>query len=227
MPRKSMGFTLICAAAFWVVTCVGQSVYRIPFASTDNIIELTLANTSHSVLSGVTIAVSDVPAWLQFKGREQNLGLLKVGQELTTRFSFSIDKTAPVNKNHKVSFTVTNSNAERWHKEIDITVAPPDRFLLFQNYPNPFNPSTTISYQLPSDGRVALKIYNVLGQLVSFPFDNEQSAGYHQTVFDATGFSTGMSTKGGYASGVYVYQISYTDDRGERQFSHKRMLLLK
>jgi hypothetical protein len=132
-----------------------------------------------------------------------------------------------VKKEHILSFVIKTGSGESWSKELKIVVASPDHFELFQNYPNPFNPATTISYQLPSDGRVSLKIYNLLGQEIAALLEEDQSAGYHQAVLDATRFASGMSAKGGYASGVYVYQISYIDVHGERQFSHKRMLLLK
>ena len=34
------------------------------------------------------------------------------------------------------------------------------------NFPNPFNPSTTVHFDLPGEGRVALKIYDARGRLV-------------------------------------------------------------
>ena len=37
---------------------------------------------------------------------------------------------------------------------------------LAQNYPNPFNPATIIKYQIPKDGMVTLKIYDILGKEV-------------------------------------------------------------
>jgi len=42
-----------------------------------------------------------------------------------------------------------------------------DQFGLSDNYPNPFNPSTTISYQIPQDGLITLKVYDALGREVS------------------------------------------------------------
>jgi tetratricopeptide (TPR) repeat protein len=86
-----------------------------------------------------------------------------------------------------------------------------------QNYPNPFNPSTTISYQLTAKGSVSLRIYNMLGQEVAALVDGERLPGYHQEMWDASRNP----------SGVYIYQLIATDEKGQKQVARKRMLLLK
>lgn len=70
-------------------------------------------------------------------------------------------------------------------------------FALNQNYPNPFNPSTTVKWQIPKSGLVSLKIYDVLGREVVTLVNEEVGAGKHESVFDASRFS----------SGVYFYQL--------------------
>jgi photosystem II stability/assembly factor-like uncharacterized protein len=73
----------------------------------------------------------------------------------------------------------------------------PDSFLLGQNFPNPFNPSTSIRYSLPSGQHVRIIVYTVLGQEVAVLADEDQTAGYKQVTFDASGFP----------SGVYLYRL--------------------
>lgn len=70
-------------------------------------------------------------------------------------------------------------------------------FNLMQNYPNPFNPRTTIRYQIPKAGHVALTVYNILGQTVDKLVNEFKAAGNYSVEWDA-------SDK---ASGVYLYQI--------------------
>jgi hypothetical protein len=82
-----------------------------------------------------------------------------------------------------------------------LSVAPggtglPDRFALMQNYPNPFNPSTTIAFALPVQSRVAISIYNVIGQRVAELVNGELDAGYHSVVWNAAA-----------ASGVYFCRM--------------------
>ncbi|HED07118.1 MAG TPA: T9SS type A sorting domain-containing protein [Ignavibacteria bacterium] len=74
----------------------------------------------------------------------------------------------------------------------------PTNFALEQNYPNPFNPSTTIKYDLPKEGFVTLKVYDMLGREVATLVNKEQSAGRYIITFDASGL----------ASGIYFYRIS-------------------
>jgi hypothetical protein len=98
----------------------------------------------------------------------------------------------------------------------------PQEFALEQNYPNPFNPTTTISYALPSEATVRLKIFNMLGQEVTTLVDAHHPAGY----FDVRW--TGNSNRGiTVSSGVYMYRLEATTPDGKLLNSFKRMLLLK
>ncbi len=63
---------------------------------------------------------------------------------------------------------------------------------LLQNTPNPFNPRTTIHYMLSSRTHVKIDIVNRLGQVIKTLVDGEREAGQHATMFDGTGFSTGV-----------------------------------
>jgi len=75
-----------------------------------------------------------------------------------------------------------------------------ENYALSQNYPNPFNPSTTIEFALPKDSKVEIKIYNILGVQMATLYSGNQTAGYHQVVWDAATFS----------SGVYFYVMKAT-----------------
>jgi hypothetical protein len=77
---------------------------------------------------------------------------------------------------------------------------------LLQNFPNPFNPSTTITWQIPSDNHVSLKIYDVLGREICTLVDEFQESGIHQIEFNANGIP----------SGIYFYKLqsgSYSETR--------------
>jgi hypothetical protein len=73
---------------------------------------------------------------------------------------------------------------------IEENIKIPDEYVLYQNYPNPFNPETVISYSLPKDGYVSLKVYDILGREVA-TLDNEyQLSGYHYSTFYHSSLST-------------------------------------
>lgn len=88
----------------------------------------------------------------------------------------------------------------------------PLRTVLHQNYPNPFNPATTISFNLEKNGKVTLKVYNILGQVVDILIDGEMKEGEHKIVWE----------KQNTASGIYFYKLSANGKTKTR-----KMLLLK
>ena len=86
------------------------------------------------------------------------------------------------------------------------------QYSLSQNYPNPFNPTTIIKWQQPEVGFVTLKIYDVLGNEVASLVNEELTVGKHETVFNASRFS----------SGVYFYQL-----KAGSYIETKKMILIK
>ena len=72
---------------------------------------------------------------------------------------------------------------------------------LDQNYPNPFNPSTRISYYLPEEAHVTLKVYDVQGRVVASLVDGVRHAGLNEAVLNGKKLQ----------SGVYFYRLTAGD----------------
>jgi hypothetical protein len=88
----------------------------------------------------------------------------------------------------------------------------PTRFALEQNYPNPFNPSTTISFDLPKQSFVSLKVFDLIGREVATVVCEELQGGNYTRQWNAANVS----------SGVYFYRLqagTFTET--------KKLILLK
>ena len=68
----------------------------------------------------------------------------------------------------------------------------PKEFKLSQNYPNPFNPSTNISYDIPKDVFVTIKIYDISGREIKTLVNEYIRAGRYIIGFNASGLSSGI-----------------------------------
>ena len=88
----------------------------------------------------------------------------------------------------------------------------PKEFSLSQNYPNPFNPSTTISFAIPAEGKVVLKIYDILGREVKTLINEVMKAGYYYKIWMPQNL----------ASGVYIYRLS-----SNKKDLSRKMIFLK
>jgi hypothetical protein len=124
------------------------------------------------------------------------ISLLSVPNDGKIAFIVKIgDKNLPLTT--KSSITLS-SPVPQIALQVSSTGEPiPTAFALMQNYPNPFNPITTIQYAMPLKSHVSLKIYDVLGRLVSTLVDDTEDAGYKSVRFNGSNF----------ASGVYMYEM--------------------
>ena len=76
-------------------------------------------------------------------------------------------------------------------------------FTLNQNYPNPFNPSTVISYSVPAENQVTIKLYDISGKEIANLFNGFVGAGSHSFNFDTKSLRLDL------ASGTYVVKVQY------------------
>ncbi|MFA4921657.1 MAG: T9SS type A sorting domain-containing protein [Candidatus Neomarinimicrobiota bacterium] len=95
------------------------------------------------------------------------------------------------------------------HVAFKTNASIPVKFLLMQNYPNPFNPTTTISFQTPQDGKVTLKVYDLLGRDVATIFEGAKPAGKYFFIFNA----------GHLPGGIYFYRIEAGNFRQIRKMT--------
>jgi hypothetical protein len=95
----------------------------------------------------------------------------------------------------------------------------PQQYALSQNYPNPFNPTTLIKYDLPTESRVMLNIYNTLGEEVATLVNGLRDQGYQSVEWNASGV----------ASGVYFYKLEATGLNDEHALfvKVKKMVLIR
>ena len=97
-------------------------------------------------------------------------------------------------------------------KTVTVDLGLPETFILKQNYPNPFNPKTIINYQVPKNGIITLKVYDVLGNEMATLVDEEKTAGSYNIEFDASQLT----------SGIYFYKLTAEDFSSVR-----KMILIK
>ncbi len=106
-------------------------------------------------------------------------------------YSFKDKPTADGKYAYRIKQIDFNGEFE-YSQEVEVYFSSQRNFVLNQNYPNPFNPSTTISYQMPKEDFVSLKVYDVLGTQVADLIHDVKPAGLHEVNFDASKFGSGI-----------------------------------
>jgi hypothetical protein len=94
----------------------------------------------------------------------------------------------------------------------NLTGLIPTDYKLYQNNPNPFNPVTRISFDIPKQGFVSLKVYDILGREVKTLVSEVKQVGSYSVDFDGSGLSSGM----------YFYRLE-----SEGFSATKKMIIIK
>ncbi|MCB2200194.1 S8 family serine peptidase [bacterium] len=68
----------------------------------------------------------------------------------------------------------------------------PKAYGLSHANPNPFNPTTTLRVALPTDAKLTVTVFNILGQKVTVLADRRFRAGYHTLLFDGSNLASGI-----------------------------------
>ena len=95
---------------------------------------------------------------------------------------------------------------------VNINYDVPAEFVLSQNFPNPFNPSTRISYFVPTESFVSIKVYDFLGRELKTLVNDFKATGSYEIEFDASNIPTG----------TYFYTMI-----ADNYSSTKKMIILK
>jgi Secretion system C-terminal sorting domain len=106
-------------------------------------------------------------------------------------YSFT-DNPATGNKYYYRLKQIDSDGQTEYSNVISIDLNIPNQYALYQNYPNPFNPTTSITYNLPADGLVLLKVFDVLGSEVATLVSENQKSGVYTIPFDGKELSSGI-----------------------------------
>ena len=125
-------------------------------------------------------------------------------------YSFT-DKPEPDNYKYRLRQVDYNGTFE-YSYEVTVEIILPSLFKLEQNYPNPFNPSTTFRYSIPTQSKVVIKVFDVLGNEIETLVNEEKPFGIYELTWSAANLP----------NGVYIYQLLT-----ENFIQTKKMILIK
>ena len=171
-------------------------------------VDLKWATSEETNNSGFDIERSSVNGSWSKIGNVTGNGTTSSGHS----YSYTDRNVASGNYNYRLKQIDFNGHFEYFNLTGEVNVGIPTKFELSQNYPNPFNPSTKINFDLPTDGKVSLKIFDMSGKEIMTLVNEVKTAGYYSVSFNASSLS----------SGVYFYRLT-----ADNFTSTKKMMLVK
>ncbi|GMU90785.1 MAG: hypothetical protein AMXMBFR49_29900 [Chlorobiota bacterium] len=106
-----------------------------------------------------------------------------------------------------------------YSNEVEVILGEvPENYSINQNYPNPFNPSTKVSFSLPEENEIVIRVFNTMGELVKEINRGILSHGYFDQDIEM----------GDSPSGIYFCQVFCTNTvSGRTKSLMTKMVLMK
>lgn len=114
--------------------------------------------------------------------------LIRNGEEI----DYSPDTTDAITQIYKINFLST-----------DVLLETVKEFTIYQNYPNPFNSNTFISFELPEEIYLEVKVYNLIGEEVRTLDSSIYKAGQYKIQWDGKD-----NHKRDLPSGIYLIKFN-------------------
>jgi len=148
-------------------------------------------NEDHLIITSAGIYPANTP--------DQNIGKVFLNRSSSRSWGELVLTSAEINENP----AVLGSSLDLEQGGI-VNIS---EFRLYQNYPNPFNASTLIKYDVPTNTKVSLFIYDLKGEQVKSLVDNcDHRAGAYSLTW------TGKNDRGAdVPSGLYMYRFSSSE----------------
>lgn len=142
----------------------------------------------------------------------ETIGFIKGNGTTNIKNTYSfIDKISKIGKLFYRLKQINNDGSFTYSQTIEISNEP-KTFTLYQNYPNPFNPTTQITYYLPYNTNVRIKIYDITGRELFTAVNEYQQSGIKTISIDCSNLT----------SGIYYYQLQAGNYK-----ETKKMVLVK
>ena len=132
-----------------------------------------------------------LPSWLSFDPAKRTFSGL-----ISSVSSLSIKVTA-IDTASASAYCTFSLNIVQQIGLNPISEIVPDEYRLLQNYPNPFNPNTSISFDIPKQSQVNLRVFDAAGREAAVLVNETLRAGSYEVSLNAVNLS----------SGIYFYRL--------------------
>lgn len=130
-------------------------------------------------------------------------------------YTFIDSKLPRGNYHYRLKQVDYNGNYEYHSLQGDVIVGAPKIFEVSQNYPNPSNPKCKIDFQIPIDGNISLRVYDIAGKEIAVLVDGFKTADFYTVEFDGSDLG----------SGIYFYRIIANGSEGYFSKTMKMVLV--